>query len=371
MNLLLNASNLRQGGGKTAALQLIDALAPLRPEDKLYIIAPKGAGYEAMARHPNVGLLPLPDSFYYSWLNKLRHIHYLFPKWCDRLQIDKVISLGNVAFPAKGRPQLLYIQLPQLVYHESPAWKIMDMPAFLRNSLVDQYVALHMRYATAFAVQTEIMRIRLINRFKLEEEKVHIIPNAPIEQGPPPLTPPGPLPPLKLLFLSRYYPHKHFECLPEVAAILQERAVPVEITLTISKDEAPGAAKVLKALRRFPFIRNAGPLPLQEVPAAVAAHHGIFLPSLMESFSGAYAEALLHRRLIFTSHYDFATGLLGDAAFYFDPLKPEHIASVIEAAVRNTSLIDEKLCAIETVACGAPTIRDAAAACSRIVDHFS
>jgi hypothetical protein len=106
------------------------------------------------------------------------------------------------------------------------------------------------------------------------------------------------------------------------------------------------------------------------VSGTVAAHHGIFMPSLMESFSGAYAEALLHRRLIFTSHYDFATGLLGDAAFYFDPLKPEHIVSVLEAALSSKALIDEKLVALEVRARAADSIHDVARSFSRIIDNF-
>ncbi len=91
--------------------------------------------------------------------------------------------------------------------------------------------------------------------------------------------------------------------------------MPVEITLTISKDEAAGAASILNALRDYSSIRNIGPVPLQEVSEVVQEHHGVFLPSLMESFSGVYAEALLHRRHIFTSHYDFATELLAMQPF--------------------------------------------------------
>ena len=372
MNLLLNASNLRQGGGKTIAQQLIHAVAPLRPDDRLYVIAPQGAGYEDLAWYPNVTILPLPDAFRRSWMNRLWHIYRIFPAWCERLQIDKVISLGNVAFPVRGRPQAVFIQLPQLVYHESPAWKLMDMPAFLRNSLKDQFVALHMRYATAYAVQTDVMRSRLIDRFKLAEEKVHVIPAAPIRPEDIPLTPlPQPLRPLKLLFLSRYFPHKHFECLPAVAQLLKERNIPAEITLTIDPNEAAGASKILEALRPYALVRNIGPVALKDVGALVQAHHGIFLPSLMESFSGAYAEALQYRRLIFTSHYDFATALLGNAAFYFDPLKPEDIVRVIEEAIDNESLIDEKLLAIEAAAKAAHDIAGVAMAFSRIIDSFS
>lgn len=371
MNLLLNASNLRHGGGKTVALQLLNGIAPLRAADKLYVIAPATPEYAALTKHPNISLLPLPGNYHSSWLAKLLQMHRAFPKWCDRLQIDKVISLGNAAFPAKSRPHLVYIQLAQLVYHESPAWKMMDMRAFLRNSLMDQYVAYYMRYASSYAVQTEVMRRRIIERFKLDEERVYILPNAPIENDdfhPKPL--PLPMQPLKLLFLSRYYPHKNYECLPAVAALLKERNVPVSITLTISEQEGKGAAAILEALKNFPNIRNIGPVTLKEVGNVIDEHHGVFLPSLMESFSGVYAEALLHRRHIFTSHYDFATEMLEDAAFYFDPLKPEHIANVLEHAANNPSALSQKLRAIEVLAQKSPRIDTVARGFSKMIDAF-
>lgn len=371
MNLLLNASNLRHGGGKTVALQLINGLAPLRPDDKLFVLAPQAPEYVELAKHPNISLLPLPDSFQHSWATKLRQMHFEFPKWCDRLKIDKVVSLGNAAFPAKGRPHLVYIQFPHLVYHDSPAWKKMDIRSFLRNSLMDQYVAFHMRYATSYAVQTEVMRRRFVARFKLAEKQIYILPNAPVElqeTHPKPL--PTPSQPLKLLFLSCYYPHKNFESLPRIAALLQQRKIPVRITLTIDPREAEGAAKILDELKGYPSIQNIGPISLQEIGKAVDGHHGIFLPSLMESFSGVYAEALLHRRHIFTSHYDFATEMLGESAFYFDPLRPEHVVSVLEAAASNPSVMSRKLRAIEHLAQQMPRIENVSKTFSRIIDSF-
>jgi glycosyltransferase involved in cell wall biosynthesis len=372
MNLLLNASNLRHGGGKTVALQLLNGLASIRKDDKLYVLAPHTPEYAELAKHANISLLPVPDSVHSSWLSKLRHMHYEFPKWCERLQIDKVISLGNAAFPSKGRPHLVYIQLPHLVYHESPAWKTMDMRSFLTNSLMDQYVAFHLRYASSYAVQTGVMRERFNERFKLPKEKIYVLPNAAIDQEDMhPKALPLPMQPLKLLFLSRYYSHKNFECLPRVAELLQQRNVPIEITLTISQTEAAGAAKVLDALSGYKSIRNIGPVALKDIGKVIDEHHGVFLPSLMESFSGVYAEALLHRRHIFTSHYDFATEMLGEAAFYFDPLRPEHVASVLENASNNLSLLTQKLRAIELAAQRAPDIRDVSRTFSQIIDSFS
>src|SRR4051812_23103464 len=107
MNLLLNASNLGFGGGRTVALQLINAAAPLLRDDKLYVLAPAGLGYEELTRHSNLSLLPVPPGFQGSWITKLKCNYRDFPGWCRRLKIDRIVSLGNVAFPAKGIPQLL------------------------------------------------------------------------------------------------------------------------------------------------------------------------------------------------------------------------------------------------------------------------
>jgi glycosyltransferase involved in cell wall biosynthesis len=371
VNLLLNASNLRQGGGKTVALQLMNGLAPLRPHDKLYVLAPDTPEYAALAIHPNISLLPVPAGFHQHWLEKLRQMHFSFPRWCRRLRIDKVVSLGNAAFPAKGLPQLVYIQLAQLVNHDSPAWKQMDTASFLRNSLMDQFVAFHLRYATAFAVQTPVMRRRFAQRFHVPEQDICIVPNAPFENGD---THPMPLPlpasPMRLLFLSRYYAHKNFECLPALAELLQQHGVPVQITLTLNRAEASGAARILDALAPFPFIQNVGPIALPDIGAALDAHHGVFLPSLLESHSGVYAEALLHRRHIFTSHYDFARDMLGEAAFYFDPLSPAHIARVLEEAALHPRLMSQKLRNLEMLAQQIPRIGDICRDFSKIIDSF-
>lgn len=371
MNLLLNASNLHHGGGKTVALQLIDAVAPLRPRDELYVFTPGGSEYTALTRHPNVHLIPMPARFHSNWLAKLYYLHRVFPGWCKRLKIDKVVSLGNVGFPAGGRPQLVYIQLPQLVYHESPAWKLMDVRNFISNSLMDQYVSWHLRYATSYAVQTEVMLGRLRSRFGLPEEKSFLLPNAAIKDKAGTTTALPPMPPLKLLFLSRYYPHKNFEILPALAEIIQEKKLPVVITLTISAREGVAAAKLLQSVRKYDCIRNVGPKPLDQVTAMVQQHHGIFLPTYMESFSGAYAEALQHRRLIFTSHYDFATQLLGDAAFFFDPTKAEHIAGVLEAVIKNPSLAEEMCGNIQRRAESLESIDIVADRFNSIIDNFS
>lgn len=371
MNLLLNASNLRHGGGKTVALQLLHGLAALRTQDRLYVLAPEQPEYTALSKYANLILLPLPARFHQSWPEKLRQNYLGFPALCRQYQIDKIVSLGNVAFPAKGIPQLVYLQLAQLVNHDSPAWKRMSKGEFLRNSLMDQYVAFQLRYASSFAVQTPVMQWRFAERFQVPESSIFILPNAAVTpEGFVPKPLPEPALPLRLLFLSRYYDHKNFECMPELGRMIQDRQLPIEISLTLDASEAKGAARVLHACSGFHCIKNLGHLSLSEVGAALDAHHGIFLPSLLESYSGAYAEAILHRRYIFSSHYDFAKELLGDSAFYFDPLSTTQIASVLEEAIRHPELRTEKLRRVDALAATLPDSMQVATRFSSIIDAF-
>ena len=59
------------------------------------------------------------------------------------------------------------------------------------------------------------------------------------------------------------------------------------------------------------------------------------MPSLLESFSGTYVEAMYYRIPIFTSGLDFAREVCGEGATYFDPHDPDDILEKIERVFRE------------------------------------
>lgn len=374
MKVLLNASNLRFGGGITVGLNLIGGLLRQRPEYHFFLLHPEGLGYDQFGVFSNVTLYPMPDKFHSSVFHKFWYNDYKFARLCKLWNIDKVVSLGNIGFPAKGRPQLLFIQMPHLVYPESAAWKKMNWESFLKNSLVDQYASLHLRYATLFAVQTEVMKARLCSRFDIPAEKVTLLPNAADNTHPAIDYSPSYTTGLKLLFLSKYYPHKNFECLIPLAKIIRDKSLPITITITISARESPGAANILKMVRDESLdeiILNINHVPYEKLGDTLCAHNGLFLPALLESSSGAYAEALKYGIPIFTSHYDFATANLGDAAFYFDPLNPEQIANVLMRSLGNQDHIEEKRLKGQELAKTIPGWEEISGSFAKMIDQLS
>ena len=142
----------------------------------------------------------------------------------------------------------------------------------------------------------------------------------------------------KLLCLTRYYPHKNLEVFIELAQLIKNNKKPYTIITTISEDQHPGASRLLELMQLNgveEVIQNIGPVPMDEVPALYEVTDGLLLPTLLESFSGTYVDAMHMKRPIFTSDRDFAHDVCGKAAFYFDPLAPGDILETLDSGFEH------------------------------------
>ena len=148
---------------------------------------------------------------------------------------------------------------------------------------------------------------------------------------------------LKLLFLSKYYPHKNFEILNDLCQIINDKNLPITITLTLD-DSKFSDKKILDSLAEFnKIVKNIGHVNYSDLSNVYSNHHGVFLPTLLESFSGNYIEALYFEKLIFTSDRDFAKEVCGDCAFYFDPFDVRSIIYEFEKIFKFNTLAEKKI----------------------------
>jgi|GEM_PF-1626990 len=378
MNLLFNASNLTIGGGPSVVNGLLPALASLRETDMLHVAVPAGTPFEILSDIPNIKLYPAPRSCAKSLLGKWWYNHVLFHELADKVKAEKIISLGNVALNAGKRPQLLYLALPHLVYPYSPAWRSMRFSEYLRNRAMIAYITTQMQHARRIVVQTEVMKQRLVSRLGIDKE-IMVLPNAstPLALDIPPLRtrPYTKTEPLRLLFLSKWYPHKNFDLLIPLGRLLRRLALPIEISLTISADESAGAKKIIDQIKEndlerfFPIL---GHQSKEQIDRLWQHMDGLFLPTFLESYSGAYANAAQAGRVIFTSKYDFATRLLGpDTAFYFNPEDPMSVFETLQQAVSQPGQIVQKAARAKEWSEQQPDWQEIAARFSGIIDTFA
>ena len=74
---------------------------------------------------------------------------------------------------------------------------------------------------------------------------------------------------------------------------------------------------------------------MDNVPALYTQCDGLLMPTLLESFSGTYVEAMYHGIPIFTSDFDFAKVVCGNAAKYFNPFDVSDIIFQLNSVYTN------------------------------------
>lgn len=141
----------------------------------------------------------------------------------------------------------------------------------------------------------------------------------------------------RLLYVTRYYPHKGLEMLVETLDHYREDLADTVLFLTIEPEQHPNAVRLLKTIREKCLedrVVNLGRLPQKDLAAYYRSCDALLMPTLLESFSGTYLEAMQFDVPILTSDLDFAHEVCGDAALYFDPWDSASIRDAI-VEVRN------------------------------------
>ena len=340
MNMILNAVALRVGGGLTVGLNIIRHVSVVAPDDRFIVLASPGVGYEDCAA-PNVQVRTF-DWPAYGPLRQLRFLNRVVPVLCHQHKASALFSMGNFATLRAPVPQLVLFHKAHFVWDGRLRHILPDFRDRLRHRLERLYFRYAIR-SCSVAAQTEAMRQSLLHIYGLRPEQVHVVPNAPNRAVEPDAAPGEPAlkmaalsrSPRLLFYLAAYYPHKNVEILEQVVARLEALGIEdFAVVTTIAPEQGDRAARFLARMHRYaaspnPRFLNLGPVPLPQVPHCFAQSWACLMPTLLESFSGTYLEAMSAGCPILTSDRDFAREVCGDAALYFDPLDAESIVQAI------------------------------------------
>jgi glycosyltransferase involved in cell wall biosynthesis len=136
----------------------------------------------------------------------------------------------------------------------------------------------------------------------------------------------------RLICLTRYYAHKNIETLVETFVRHRDCLRDVVVFLTIPREQAKPLRWLTRAIERGDLgeqIVNLGAIEQSDVARYFENCHALVLPTLLESFSTTYLEAMHCGLPVLTSDLDFARDVCGEAAMYFDPWSPDSIAKAI------------------------------------------
>jgi glycosyltransferase involved in cell wall biosynthesis len=182
------------------------------------------------------------------------------------------------------------------------------------------------RSAQRVIVPSAFTKRDLLARYRVDERKVHVIPEAPVLAIGTAAPPPGPY----LLAVGDLRRKKNFAALASAYAQLRDRGLPHRL-IVAGLDAGEGPA-IRAAAGRHP-LELPGYVPDSELDALIRGADLLVHPSLYEGFGLILVEAMARGTPLAVADATALPETAGDAAELFDPRDPGAIAAAVERAL--------------------------------------
>ena len=341
MKFIINTSNLQSGGALQVALSLLEEWSLFGKENEFHIFL-----------SPQLEQLLAEEKFehnFHFYPFKKNPTHSLLSPFTFYKKLKKLEAVihPDAVFTVFG-PALWTPKSPHVVGFAN-GYYLRDDSFFIRKKVLNnlfrrlkyyarRYVLFHQlkKEASHFWVETDKAKELLSATINKSLENISVvgntyassIKNSLIKKTKTNKT-------FNLLFVSAYYEHKNFEIIAKLIPLLEEKNI--ECTFLITLPEST-FKKLFEQFNGSNYISNLGPINPQETYKIYAEADALFMPSLLETFSANYPEAMKMELPIICSDFDFSRDICGDAALYFDAQNPLDIAEKIIELIANKEL---------------------------------
>lgn len=338
MNILINASNLKKGGGLQVADSFLKDLYKYKWHN-FVVVYPKvleGCA-EEISKYENI------ECFLYDISIGIRTFITGRDLFLDDIVERKIINTVLTIFgPSIWKPRVPHVcgfARAQVVLDDSPYWEMVSILVrikyFFRRPLL---IRLFEKSSNSFWTESEYISRRL--RSLLPRSRVYTVTNnynqifdqsdkwdrsivLPKFEG------------LTLLTISANYPHKNLKIIVPAIAYLKEKHPDVKFrfVLTVCEDEMLRMPQDAKE-----YVVFLGPVSIEQCPYLYEQCDVMFLPTLMECFSASYAEAMRMGKPILTTDLEFSRSICCDAAEYYDAVSPQDLGEAIYRMIKDADL---------------------------------
>lgn len=320
---LINASNLKQGGGIQVADSVCRELKRF-PQHRFVVVLSSSFSdtRQAIEDYKNVGV------YSYNIRNNVKTLLLGRDSFLDGLVEDKKVEVVLTVFgPSRWRPRCKHL------CGFARAQLLLDNPLQERLSLKEKLAYRVWKWAFRWSSDSFYTENNYISEMLpkvLGNVKVHTVTNyynqvfdqpenwkvkrLPDFNG------------ITLLTISNSYPHKNLEIAADTARILEEKHPELRFRFVFSIDRAQYQANIKGIEEHFVFL---GKVDIAECPSLYEQCDIAFQPTLLECFTATYPEAMRMDVPIVTTDLEFARGLCGDAACYYSAVDAKAAAETI------------------------------------------
>lgn len=328
MNIIINTSNLKVGGGLQVADSFISFLWRYT-ENRFIVVLSDALLYleDKVRKYPNCATVR------YNIPQTIKGVLFGENAYLDSLVDEYHADIAFTVFgPALWRPKVKHIcgfARPQIIYTESPFFANLSFSARIGYKLREKLKLFNFDKTSDILVsENEDVSKRL--QLKLPNKKIYTVTNyynqifdnkqewindkmLPLFNG------------LTLLTISANYPHKNLGIIYKVIDYIEVRHIDLKLrfVLTLSEKQFPMEEKY----RRYVYL--VGNVNIAQCPHLYEQADIMYLPTLLECFSASYVEAMRMNVPILTSDLPFARALCGNAAEYCDSLSAQSIVNKI------------------------------------------
>jgi len=346
MKILINTSNLYVGGGLQVALSSISELKQIITKNEYHI-------FLSLAVNKQIDKKTFPENFHFYLIEKspssLKTRKEIVAK-LDALEYEiKPNIVFSVFGPSYWKPKAKHLIgfADGWVYNpNSVAYDRLPFLKRIKMRLHGKYKSYYLKKdADYYVLETNDAKKRLAQTVDLKEDKIFVVGNTyssifddenfiKEENTFYIKLPEKEENEFRLMYIAHNHANKNIEVINHLLPLLEEKNIRFVLTLdeTSFQNLFPNSTDK---------IINLGPIPQKSCPSVYKQCDALFAPTLLETFSAAYPEAMKMKKPILTSNYSFATDVCQDAALYFDPLDPKDIAEKIKKLVEDTVLQKE------------------------------
>ena len=324
MKIIINTTNLKVGGSLQVAISFIYECIYFVENEYHIFLSP------SVAKEIETNKFPNNFKFYY-FNNPSRFIIFdktikLLNEMEAEIKPDCVFSVFGPTYWKPKSKHIMGFANGLYLYGDLPYMQNMGSLEKLKFNLKKFYHQFLLKNnADLYVVQTEDMKNRFskfINKYKekisVVSSKYHSVFKKEVKELN--LFPKKESNEFWFVTISAYYPHKRLDIINELVEILKERNLKIKFILTL-----PNEVLENKFQKSKEYIINLGPVKLEECPYIYSASDALFLPTLVESFTASYPEAMIMKKPILTSNYSFATSGCKESALYFNPYDVEDV----------------------------------------------
>ena len=342
--LLILAHANRSAGARSVGINLLRALTRINNGIEVIAVLPVGYDYEEIGE-----IFSAPPIWFDqkgSFLRRLIFDTITLPRKVRSIKPDVILALGNIGLRGHSIPQAILVQDAHHVYPRRHYGR-MTLSQHLRYFVQKRQIEHYLKKTSILYCQTKTMLKHTQNTFGIHRHAKILSKgiSASVFEGLDNTDAPQEFKPFeerfRLICLTRYNPHKNLEAIVDMFINAREVLQDVVVFITIDAEQHPNAKRLLDKIHRYDLsnhIVNLGSVQQRRIPAYFKNCHALLLPTLLESFSATYLEAMQLDLPILTSNLDFAHETCGPAALYFDPWSTQSILEAVVEIRKNTDL---------------------------------